>query len=148
MPCPATGEYQVGRCSGPSFNLEKEKRIMKKTTTMLGGLLAAALALPVLAEGYGPGAMGMDKMDRGHMMKGDCMMDGSGMRGDCPMMGSHSMSGKVSKIDHAKGTLMLKHQAADMMLHFPPAAIRDLKNGDTITVYLGYSKKSMPMSMD
>ncbi|MDD2700772.1 MAG: hypothetical protein PHH36_05980 [Sideroxydans sp.] len=115
---------------------------MNKITLMLGGLLAGALSISVLAEGYGPGAMGMD---HGHMMKGDCMMDGSGMRGDCPMMGSHSMTGKVSKIDHAKGTLMLKHQAADMMLHFPPSAIRDLKNGDTITVYLGFSKKSSPM---
>ena len=123
---------------------------MKKITLMLGGLLAAALSMPVLAEGYGPDKMGMDKMgmEKGRMMKGDCMMDGSGMRGDCPMMGSHSMSGKVSKIDHARGTLMLTHKAADMMLHFPPAAIKDLKNGDTITVYLGYSKKSMPMSMD
>lgn len=114
---------------------------MKKTTLMLGGMLAAALSLPVLAEGYGPGAMGMDK---GSMMKGDCMMDGSGMRGDCPMLGSHSMTGKVSKIDHAKGTLMLKHKATDMKLHFPSSAIRDLKNGDTITVYLGFSKKSSP----
>lgn len=118
---------------------------MRTITLMLGGLLAAALSMPVLAEGYGSGAMGMDKAG---MMKGDCMMDGSGMRGNCPMMGSHSMTGKVSKIDHAKGTLMLQHKAADMMLHFPSSAIKDLKNGDTITVYLGYSKKRMPMSMD
>jgi hypothetical protein len=125
---------------------------MRKITLMSGGLLAAVLSLSVLAEGYGSGAMGMDHdkmgMDKGHMMEGDCKMDGGGMRGDCPMMGSHSMTGKVSKIDHAKGTLMLSHQAADMMLHFPPAAIKELKNGDTITVYLGFNRKSMPKSMD
>jgi hypothetical protein len=137
------------------FNVDKENHTMKKNIMMLSGLLAALLALPVMADGYGPGAMGMDKMgmdkmgmDKGRMMKGDCMMDSSGMRGDCPMMGSHSMTGKVSKIDHAKGTLMLSHKAANMMLHFPPPAIKELKNGDTITVYLGFSKKRMPMSMD
>jgi hypothetical protein len=52
------------------------------------------------------------------------------------------MTGKVDKIDHAKGTLTLKHGAADMLLHFPPAAVKDLKNGDTITVHLGFSKET------
>jgi hypothetical protein len=114
---------------------------MKRFTTILGGsLLAATLALPVLAEDYG--RMSRDKMkDDGKMaMKGHCMMDEQGMHGDCMMMGSHSMTGKVDKIDPAKGTLMLKHGAADMLLHFPPATIKDLKNGDTITVHLGFSK--------
>ncbi|MFZ2161156.1 MAG: hypothetical protein WAW02_02955 [Sideroxyarcus sp.] len=114
---------------------------MKKFTSMLGGsLLAAALALPVMADDYG--RMGRDKMkDDGMMsMKGHCMMDEHGMHGDCMMTGSHSMTGKVDKIDPAKGTLVLKHGAADMLLHFPPAAIKDLRNGDTITVHLGFSK--------
>jgi hypothetical protein len=27
-----------------------------------------------------------------------------------------------------------------MKLHFPPSAIKDLRNGDTITVNLGYTR--------
>jgi hypothetical protein len=110
---------------------------MKRYASLLsGGLLAAALAIPALAGDYEYGR----GMMSGGGMKGDCMMDARGMHGECPMAGSHSMTGKVDKIDHAKGTLTLKHGAADMLLHFPPAAVKDLKNGDTITVHLGFSK--------
>ena len=113
---------------------------MKKLTLLLSSsLLAAAFAVPVHADEYGRSGMmkGEGKMG---MMKGECMMDMDGMRGDCRMMGTHSMMGTIDKIDHAKGTLMLKNSAADMMLHFPPGAIKDLKNGDTITVNLGFTK--------
>jgi len=114
---------------------------MKKSALLLGScLFASAFVLPVYADDYGRPGMGMKGEGRMGMMKGECMMDMDGMRGDCPMMGAHVMSGAVDKIDYAKGTLMLKHSAADMMLHFPPAAIKDLKNGDTITVKLGFTK--------
>lgn len=63
------------------------------------------------------------------------------MMGSSKMMGMHKMAGTVDKIDHAKGTLMLKSGVADMTLHFPPPAIKDLKNGDTITVELGFAKE-------
>ena len=113
---------------------------MKKLTLLLGGsILAAAFAIPAHADEYGkPGMMKGD--GRMGMMKGECMTDMDGMRGDCPMMGNHSMTGTVDRIDHAKGMLTLKHSAADMTLHFPPAAIKDLKNGDTITVRLGFTR--------
>ena len=108
---------------------------MKKSTLLTGGLLAAALAIPVLADSHDHSERGMMKADG---MKSDCMKGGA-MPGDC-MLGRHTMTGTVDKIDVAKGTLILKHGAADMLLHFPPAALKDLKNGDTITVYLGFSK--------
>jgi hypothetical protein len=115
---------------------------MKKFALLLSSsLFAAMLAVPAQAGDYGRSEGGMMKSEgRMGMMKGECMMDMHGMHGDCPMMGSHSMTGTVDKIDHAKGVLMLKHGAADMTLHFPPAAIKDLKNGDTITVNLGFTK--------
>lgn len=105
---------------------------MKKIALLISsGLLAAALAIPVQADEY----------DRSDMdMRGACKMDMHGMRGDCPMQGTHSMTGTVDKIDHAKGVFTLKHGAADMKLHFPPSAIKDLRNGDTITVNLGYTR--------
>lgn len=115
---------------------------MKKIAMLLSSsLFAAVLAMPAQAGEPGKSEMGMMKGEgKMGMMKGECMMDMKGMRGDCPMMGTHSMTGTVDKIDHAKGMLMLKHSAADMMLHFPPDAIKDLKNGDTITVNLGFTK--------
>ncbi len=114
---------------------------MKKFAMLLSScLLAASFAVSAQADEYEKSGMGMMKGEGKMGMKGECMMDMRGMRGDCPMMGTHSMTGTVDKIDHAKGMLMLKHSAADMMLHFPPDAIKDLKNGDTITVNLGFTK--------
>jgi hypothetical protein len=114
---------------------------MKKSVLLSSSLLAATFAISALAGDYEGSGRDMMKGEGMMGMKGDCMMDARGMRGECPMAGSHSMTGKVDKIDHAKGTLTLKHGAADMLLHFPPAAIKDLKNGDTITVHLGFSKE-------
>ncbi len=116
---------------------------MKKSVLLSSSsLLAATLAMSALAGDYESGRGMMKGEGMMGMKKGDCMMDARGMHGECPMAGSHSMTGKVDKVDHAKGTLMLKHGAADMLLHFPPAAIKDLKNGDTITVHLGFSKET------
>lgn len=108
---------------------------MKKFPLILAcGLFAASLAGSAQAAEYGKPEMGMDKM------KGESMMKGDGM-----MMGKHKMTGTVDKIDHAKGTLMLKTGPAEMALHFPPPSIKDLKNGDTITVEMGFMKGEMPM---
>lgn len=113
---------------------------MKKLTLLLSSsLFAAAFAMPASADDYGKPGM-MKGEGRMGMMKGDCMMDMDGMRGNCPMMGAHAMTGTVDRIDHAKGMLMLKSSVADMTLHFPPASIKDLKNGDTITVKLGFAR--------
>jgi len=61
------------------------------------------------------------------------------------MMGKHKMTGTVDKIDHAKGTLMLKSGMADMSLHFPPPSLKDIKNGDTITVEMSFMKGESAM---
>lgn len=123
---------------------------MKKLTLLLtAGLLAANLAVPAYAGDYGQPGMGMDKMKGDARMgmgkmKGDCLMDRDGMGGDCMLIGRHKMSGTVDMIDHAKGTLVLKSSAADMTLHFPPDAIKTLKDGDAITVYLGFRMAEPP----
>lgn len=123
---------------------------MKKLTLLLtGSLLAANLAVSAYAGDYGSSGMGMDKMKGDARMgmgkmKGDCPMDRESMGGDCMLMGRHKMSGTVSMIDHAKGTLVLKTGAADMTLHFPPDSIKTLKNGDAITAYLGFRMAEPP----
>lgn len=105
---------------------------MKKTSLLLAcGLFAANFAVPVWAEeGYGDSAMDKGKMEK--MEKSGAMKH--------KMMGWHKMAGTVDKIDYEKGMLTLKSSAPDMMLHFPPASIKDLKNGDTITIDLGFDK--------
>lgn len=105
---------------------------MKKISLLLiSGLFAANFALPVWAEHFtdygGPTAdheKGKGKMDEKKEYK---------------KMGRHKMSGTVDAIDYEKGMLTLKSGAPDMTLHFPPASIKNLKNGDTITVDLGFS---------
>ncbi|HXU94317.1 MAG TPA: hypothetical protein VFP33_11750 [Gallionella sp.] len=103
---------------------------MNRLTLFLCGLFVASLSVSAYAANYGPSGIGM--------MKGECLMDKEGMGGDCMLMGRHKMTGTVSMINHAKGTLVLKSGVADMTLHFPPDSIKMLKNGDAITVYLGF----------
>lgn len=98
---------------------------MKKFLLLLiSSLFMANFAVSTQAAEYGKSEMGMDKM-----------------MGSSKMMGMHKMTGTIDKIDHTKGTLMLKSGVADMALHFPPSAIKDLKDGDTITVELGFTKE-------
>lgn len=54
--------------------------------------------------------------------------------------GEHEMTGKVTKIDPKAGMVNLNTALGDMSLHFPPPAVADLKQGDEITVRLGYKK--------
>lgn len=107
---------------------------MRKISIILAcGLFAANLAVSAQAAdyGYGKSEMGADKMKSDHMMGA--------------MMGKHKMTGTVEKLDHAKGTLMLKTGIADMSLHFPPPSLKDVKDGDTITVEMSFVKGEPPM---
>ena len=54
--------------------------------------------------------------------------------------GVHEMSGTITRIDHDTGMLGLKTGAGDLTLHFPPPTIEKLKEGDKITVHLGYTE--------
>jgi hypothetical protein len=53
--------------------------------------------------------------------------------------GEHSMSGTVTDIDHTTGMLSLKTEAGALDLHFPPQALKEVKEGDQLTVHLGFS---------
>jgi len=65
------------------------------------------------------------------------------------MMGEHDMSGTVQKIDHKKGTFQLRTHEGVLHLHFPPSTVKDVKNGDALTVHLGFKMgaSSAPMQM-
>ena len=57
-----------------------------------------------------------------------------GAAGD--MAGRHSMDGQVTKVDAKKGWIDVKTPEGSMKLHFPPAALANVKKGDSITVEL------------
>ncbi len=60
--------------------------------------------------------------------------------GHTMMMGKHAMSGTIETIDQKTGWLKVKTGEGSLNVHFPPAAIKDLKAGDEITVHLSFTK--------
>ncbi len=52
------------------------------------------------------------------------------------MRGSHKMVGEVTKIDEAKGMVTLKTDEGELDLHFPPAALKGVKEGDRVEIQL------------
>jgi Cu/Ag efflux protein CusF len=74
------------------------------------------------------GKSGMDKSAAGK--------DKAGYRPAAAARGSHKMMGEVTRIDAAKGMVTLKTDEGDMDLHFPPAALQGIKEGDRVEVQL------------
>ncbi|HLP97419.1 MAG TPA: hypothetical protein VK149_03130 [Sideroxyarcus sp.] len=115
---------------------------MKRAISLLGAsLLAATLAVPAQAGGNDRSERGMTRAEDMTGMQDGCIDDAGCMREDC-LKGSHDMTGKVSKIDRARGMLVLKHGASDITMQFPAASLKELNNGDTITVHLSFSKET------
>jgi len=52
------------------------------------------------------------------------------------MQGKHSMEGQVTKVDAKKGWVDVKTPEGSMKLHFPPAALQNVKKGDAVTIDL------------
>jgi hypothetical protein len=46
----------------------------------------------------------------------------------------------VTDIEHQTGMLSLDTGVGELKLHFPPQAIKDIQEGDQMTVHLGFSK--------
>jgi hypothetical protein len=57
-----------------------------------------------------------------------------------PQQGEHAMRGTITALNQSTGLLSLRTSAGDLTLHFPPPSMRDLKEGDTITVHLAFEK--------
>jgi hypothetical protein len=50
--------------------------------------------------------------------------------------GPGAMMGEVVNVDHSTGRLTLRTREGDMMLHFPPAAVAGVQQGDRVRVEL------------
>ena len=52
------------------------------------------------------------------------------------MTGQHTMEGQVTSVSAKTGWVHVKTSEGTMIVHFPPAALADVKKGDTISVDL------------
>lgn len=52
----------------------------------------------------------------------------------------HTMPATVSSVDKATGFVEVASAGTTLKVHFPPAALGDLKAGDKITLHLGFTK--------
>jgi hypothetical protein len=55
---------------------------------------------------------------------------------DATLLGRHSMTGEVASVTPDKGRLLVKTAEGRMLLHFPSAALQNVKKGDSVTVEL------------
>ena len=104
---------------------------MKNISLLLAsGLLAAIFAVTVFCA-EGGSAMGMGKTQKTTKAPEQCL----------PM---HKIYGSIKEIDHTKGTLTVANTAGEgLTLHFPPADIKDLSTGNTITVELAFYRGAL-----
>ncbi len=103
----------------------------KSILSALGSLaLALALSGVVVAQDSTP-TSGMDKMGAMHS-------DMKGMHGN--MMGMHMMPATVTAADAKTGMVDVTSEGMALKVHFPPAAMANLKAGDKITLHMGFSK--------
>ena len=55
---------------------------------------------------------------------------------DANLLGRHTMTGEVTSVAPDKGRLFVKTPEGRMLLHFPSAALQNVKKGDSVTVEL------------
>lgn len=55
------------------------------------------------------------------------------------VMGEHSMPATVTHVNHKTGLMHVTSEGMKLTVHFPPAALAKVKNGDKIDLHLGFS---------
>ncbi|HVC17080.1 MAG TPA: hypothetical protein VNE18_07240 [Rhodanobacter sp.] len=111
--------------------------ISRKPLVSLFGSLALVMAVSsvAIAQGNQPasstngmGAMG--PMHPGHR----------GMMRARNVLGRHLMPATVTEVNKETGMVSVNAEGMELKVHFPPASVADLKEGDKITLHLAYSK--------
>jgi len=59
---------------------------------------------------------------------------------DEDQVGQRSVTGTVKDIDRDAGTFTLQAETGALNLHFPPSGIRELKDGDRVTLYAVFNR--------
>jgi hypothetical protein len=100
---------------------------MKNAYPLLAIVLSMSVATPVLADQYG--GNWHDK----------------NMASGAKEMGEHHMDGTVTKVNHHTGFITVKTAEGAMHLHYPPKSIKNIKDGNRIRIYLGFSETTKKM---
>lgn len=96
-------------------------------TAIVAGLIALSFAGATIAD------------SKKGMSEGEKSAGHAAMSGHDAAKGQHAMTGEITKLDKETGKLTLKTEAAELELHYPPDAVKDLNTGDTITAHLGFT---------
>jgi len=59
---------------------------------------------------------------------------------------AHEMNGVVKRIDKTDGDVSVDADGRELRLHFPPGALRDIREGDRVTVSLAIREAQRPSS--
>lgn len=97
-----------------------------KTSILVSAILLSGSAAWAQGSGNNPG------MD----MKG---MNMPGMKMD-NMMGMHDMAATVTAVAPKTGIIDVMASGMALKVHFPPAALTNVKSGDSITLHLAFTK--------
>ncbi|NCT68623.1 MAG: hypothetical protein GXC76_13430 [Rhodanobacteraceae bacterium] len=109
--------------------------IFRKVT--LSSLLAASFGL-VAATAW---AQDMSPPEPGKMGGMKEMHEKMGGMHKQRVEGMHAMPATVTTVDKQTGLVEVTAEGMNLRLHFPPATVADLKEGDKISVHMGYSKE-------
>ncbi|HUW54718.1 MAG TPA: hypothetical protein VMV99_15010 [Rhodanobacter sp.] len=110
--------------------------ISRKSLVSLVGSLALVMAVSSVASAQSnqPGSMNgmgaMGAMHPGHQ----------GMMRARNVLGRHLMPATVTEVNKETGMVSVNAEGMELKVHFPPASVADLKEGDKITLHLAYSK--------
>jgi hypothetical protein len=104
--------------------------------------LAFATGSAAWAQSTSPTDTGQNPDTMGAMHSGHG--DTGGMQGmksmHMNMMGMHAMPATVNSVDKQTGVVDVMAEGMSLKVHFPAAAVANLKSGDKITLHMGYSK--------
>lgn len=114
------------------------KRLMRKPLAGTLAVLLLALTSGTLAwaQSTTPTDSAHDTDTMGAMHAGHGDMNGMHKN----MMGMHAMPATVSSVDKQTGLVEVNAEGMPLKVHFPAAAVANLKMGDKITLHMGYSK--------
>lgn len=114
-----------------------------KTSVLLRGLAVTALAVGLSC----PVVQAQTKSDTPPKadapMKVDAPRKADTIKTDAM---AHSMDGQVTKVDAKRGWVDVKTAEGSMKLHFPSAALENIKKGDTVTVDLAMTRETSPQA--
>ena len=97
---------------------------------------ASTLLIAAFASAAAPASAQNDQNN----MQGMNNMPGMNMSNMGTMMGSHMMKATVITVDNKTGLIDVVAGGMTLKLHFPTAALANVKAGDSVTLHLAFSK--------